>query len=137
LRHYIAANRLANNLFLSKYPVDAHVLYENKVGRCRLTVLKSVLRLKLKCDEPLSKFAFNFNLRRYNKGPLTAPEIDAWLGLGRAKNTVTLTEISRGAESEAIGDNAYFGFSGMYQAPAKSGALRWLAESKTYDRLWV
>ena len=23
-------------------------------------------RLKLKCDEPLSNFAFNFNLRRYN-----------------------------------------------------------------------
>jgi len=24
-------------------------------------------RLKLECDEPLSNFAFNFNLRRYNK----------------------------------------------------------------------
>jgi len=24
-------------------------------------------RLKLKCDEPLSDFAFNFNLRRYSK----------------------------------------------------------------------
>jgi hypothetical protein len=24
--------------------------------------------LKLKCDEPLSNFAFNFNLRRYIKG---------------------------------------------------------------------
>jgi len=24
--------------------------------------------LKLKCDEPLSKFAFIFNLRRYNEG---------------------------------------------------------------------
>jgi hypothetical protein len=23
-------------------------------------------RLKLKCDDPLSKFAFNFNLRRYS-----------------------------------------------------------------------
>jgi hypothetical protein len=25
--------------------------------------------LKLKCDEPLSNFAFNFNLRRYTKVP--------------------------------------------------------------------
>jgi hypothetical protein len=25
-------------------------------------------RLKLKCDEPLSNFAFNFSLRRYTKG---------------------------------------------------------------------
>jgi hypothetical protein len=25
------------------------------------------LRLKLRCDEPLSNFAFNFNLRRYSK----------------------------------------------------------------------
>jgi hypothetical protein len=24
-------------------------------------------RLKLNCDEPLSNFAFNFNLRRYSK----------------------------------------------------------------------
>jgi len=24
------------------------------------------MRLKLECDEPLSNFAFNFNLRRYN-----------------------------------------------------------------------
>jgi hypothetical protein len=27
-------------------------------------------RLKLKYDDPLSNFAFNFNLRRYNKGPI-------------------------------------------------------------------
>jgi hypothetical protein len=25
-------------------------------------------RLKLQCDEPLSNFAFNFNVRRYNPG---------------------------------------------------------------------
>jgi len=28
-------------------------------------------RLKLKCDVPLSNFAFNFNLRRYNMAMLT------------------------------------------------------------------
>ena len=40
---------------------------EISVGRCRLTASKPVLkaRLKRKCDEPLSNFAFNFNLRRY------------------------------------------------------------------------
>jgi hypothetical protein len=45
-----------------------------KVGRCRLTVSNPsrkrawFQRLKLKCDEPLLTFAFNFNLRRYIKG---------------------------------------------------------------------
>ena len=29
--------------------------------------LPGTKRLKLKCDAPLSKFAFNFNLRHYNK----------------------------------------------------------------------
>jgi hypothetical protein len=29
--------------------------------------------LKVKCDEPLSKFAFNFNLRRYNLDDATVP----------------------------------------------------------------
>jgi hypothetical protein len=44
-----------------------------QVGRCRLTVShpsrKRVWfqRLKLQCDEPLSNFAFNVNLRRYNQ----------------------------------------------------------------------
>ena len=40
-----------------------------KVGRCRLAVSKPVWfqRLKLECDEPLSNFAFDFNLRRYSK----------------------------------------------------------------------
>ena len=47
---------------------------ECKVGRCKLTVSKPVLkapvvqRLKLEYAEPLSNFAFNFNLRRYSKG---------------------------------------------------------------------
>jgi hypothetical protein len=29
-------------------------------------------RLKLKCDEPLSNFAFNFNVRRYTSGLFNA-----------------------------------------------------------------
>jgi hypothetical protein len=33
-------------------------------------------RLKLKCDELLSNFAFNFNLRRYNEG-LATPGVTA------------------------------------------------------------
>ena len=42
------------------------------VGRCRLAVSNPsrkrawFQRLKLNCDEALSNFAFNFNLRRYN-----------------------------------------------------------------------
>jgi hypothetical protein len=48
--------------------------WENAVGRCRLTVSKSVLkakrvwfhRLKHKYDKRLSRFAFKFNLRHYN-----------------------------------------------------------------------
>jgi len=38
------------------------------VWRCRYSVLKRAWfqRLKLKCDEPLSNFAFKFNLRRYS-----------------------------------------------------------------------
>ena len=46
-----------------------------KVGRCRLTVSKPVLKaqrlwflcLKLQYDETLSSFAFSFKLRRYTK----------------------------------------------------------------------
>ena len=51
-----------------------------KVGRCRLTLstqlpklkLPGAKRLKLKCDEPLLNFAFNFNLRRCGKAALAA-----------------------------------------------------------------
>ena len=31
-----------------------------------------IKRLKLQCDGPLSKFAFSFNLRRYNKHRLSS-----------------------------------------------------------------
>ena len=34
--------------------------------------LPGTKRLKLECDEPLSNFAFNFNLRRYNEAVLEA-----------------------------------------------------------------
>ena len=33
-------------------------------------------RLKLQCDEPLSDFAFKFNLRRYNQNPSQFPSPD-------------------------------------------------------------
>jgi hypothetical protein len=37
-------------------------------------------RLKLKCDKPLSKFAFNYSLRRYNWDPMLnhSTSADAW-----------------------------------------------------------
>jgi hypothetical protein len=51
---------------LARWPID-------EVGRCGLTASNLELkrawfqRLKPKSDEPLSHFAFNFNLRRYNE----------------------------------------------------------------------
>ena len=49
----------------------------SSVERCRLTLsnpLKAPItqRLKLQCDEPLSKFAFKFNLRRYTSASAAA-----------------------------------------------------------------
>jgi len=51
---------------------DHHAaLYE--VRRCRIDPMQlnlkphGIERLKLECDDPLSNFAFNFNLRRYNE----------------------------------------------------------------------
>jgi hypothetical protein len=44
-----------------------------KVGQCRVHPIKPTLKapgiklLKLTCDKPLSKSAFDFNLRRYSK----------------------------------------------------------------------
>jgi hypothetical protein len=37
--------------------------------------------LTLKCDEPLSTFAFKFNLRRYTKDGLGAVNVEDWLML--------------------------------------------------------
>ena len=53
------------------------------VGRCRLTVSKPDFkrawfqRLKLKCDESLSNFAFNFNLRRYTEAEFKYMDVKA------------------------------------------------------------
>jgi hypothetical protein len=55
---------------------------DTAVGRCRLAVSKLVLkaqrvwfhRLRLECDEPISNFAFKFNLRRYTAACLTVLE---------------------------------------------------------------
>jgi hypothetical protein len=44
-----------------------------KVGRRRLNIVETSVEsalyqhMKLECDEPLSNFAFKFNLRRYTK----------------------------------------------------------------------
>ena len=58
-------------------------------------------RLKLKCDESLSNFAFKFNLRRYNAGPLVG-DIVMW-ATGRVPNTdrpdLGLTDVGRGLHS--------------------------------------
>jgi hypothetical protein len=70
-----------------------HVL-EHMVGRCSFTQVHSpqvgsVLtalgfqRLKLKYAEPLSSFAFNLNLRRYNMAALIEPKV----GHGRCRLT--------------------------------------------------
>jgi len=56
------------------HPVRAHAAQAG-VGRCRLTPSPPQVdrawfqRLALKCDESLSNFAFNFNLRRYTGVP--------------------------------------------------------------------
>ena len=45
----------------------------DKVGQCRLNPAEARVErdwfqlLRLKCDESLSRFGYNFNLRRYNK----------------------------------------------------------------------
>ena len=57
------------------------------VGRCKLNSVEACVerdsfqRLKLKCGELLSIFAFNFNLRRYTKEVITK--------VGRCRLTVT------------------------------------------------
>ena len=40
--------------------------------------------LKLRRDEPLSNFAFKFNLRRYNLG-LDVPEGECWMQVGEVR----------------------------------------------------
>jgi len=60
-------------------PGGAHRGSQGQLGRRRLhgravqvdpikpkLTAPGCIRLKLKCDDPLSKFAFNFKLRRYN-----------------------------------------------------------------------
>ena len=58
-------------------------LFRYMAGRCRLTLFPPTLkapgtkRLKLKYDAPLSKFAFKFNLRRYNTESFQAATVGA------------------------------------------------------------
>ena len=68
-----------------------------KVGRCRLTVSKVqnpsekcawFQRLKLNCDEPLSRIAFNVNVRRYIKAAMDAIELVGGSGVEAVSATV-------------------------------------------------
>ena len=58
-------------------------LQVGEVGRCRLNRWKPVLKapgsmiLKLRYDGPLSKFSFNFNLRRFSEVDFPQPGADA------------------------------------------------------------
>jgi hypothetical protein len=57
------------------------------VGRCRLTLSNPsrtrgwFQRFKLKCDKPLSNFAFTFNLRRYTMA------LKAWMEVAGKRRT--------------------------------------------------
>jgi hypothetical protein len=59
-------------MIMFDYFYDITVFAACLVGWCRLKLVKTnvestrFLRFKLKCDEPLSNFAFNFNLHRYS-----------------------------------------------------------------------
>jgi cation-transporting ATPase 13A1 len=59
--------------FLDSVVIFARMSPDDKVGRRRSTLSKptsklpGTKRLKLKCDDPLSKFAFKLKLRRYDK----------------------------------------------------------------------
>jgi hypothetical protein len=68
-----------------------------QVGRCRLTLSKPKLkapgteRLKLEYDEPLSSFAFTFNLRRYTQAAWSVPDphLRARLVAGQCRLTLS------------------------------------------------
>jgi len=47
-------------------------------------------RLNLKCDEPLSNFGFNFNLRRYTWARSSPTWRTAWRGSGGGLHSFTL-----------------------------------------------
>jgi hypothetical protein len=79
--------------------------------------------LKLKCDEPLSNFAYNFNVRRYTMGP-QAISNTVWsyatLGLmptpeGRATIEVAVVREGWGMNAQHV-SNTWYGF---------ATALRW------------
>jgi hypothetical protein len=61
--------------------------------------------LKLQCDEPLSNFAFNFNVRRYTEGLLAEGEGGEPLGQGgdRHRKNVTATRVVEDTASRAPG----------------------------------
>ena len=82
LRYDGPLSNLAFNFNLRRYTVVAKTTarLQNidgvyKVGRCRLSISKPVLKAlmvsehEIKCDALHSNFALIFNLRRYNKDP--------------------------------------------------------------------
>jgi hypothetical protein len=75
VRH--AAAEAVDVLYWERRGIKAFIRRRTAVGRCRLIVSKPVLKARLvstletKYDEPRSKFAFNFNLRRYTAAKVT------------------------------------------------------------------
>ena len=58
-------------------------------------------RLKLKCDERLSKFAFKFNLRRFTKAAAKRAEVAASRAFDNMQLTSARAEIAADAETDA------------------------------------
>jgi hypothetical protein len=67
-------------------------------------------RLKLKCDGPLSSFAFNFNLRRYTVGP--ANSVASLVGPNTVRVVVNL---------EPVGEELGIGYAGAGGSGAAGG----------------
>jgi Leucine-rich repeat (LRR) protein len=83
-------------------------------------------RLKLTCDEPLSNFAFTFNLRRYTKGltgvvPAALGGLTALTGLDLTGNQLTGMPAELGNLVEL--DNLYLGENELTSVPAALGGL--------------
>jgi len=80
LKYDIPLSTSAFKFNLRRYIVEAGGQVVPEVGRCSLPPIKSTLkapetkRWKLKCDVPLSNFAFNFNLRRYTEDEKLNPK---------------------------------------------------------------
>jgi len=56
---------------------------------------------------------------------------------GNKKCEPNLVKASRKVERQHMGSGSYDVFSGIYGASVKSRALRWIAESTHYNRMWI